>query len=575
MWRATDEGGATVALKLLHPSLAHTDAARRRLLRETRLVNSVKGDGVARVLDIEIDAFSPFVVTELIEGPTLEASVKGEGTENQGKGDPFDAEELAALAANLAGIIDRIHSAGIAHRDLKPSNIILSDDGPVLIDFGIAQGEGDARLTTTGGLQGTPGYVSPELLRASDPDAENWKRGDWFGWAAVLCFAATGRHPFGSGNTEAVLHRVFTGEVDVEGLPLRLGAIFARALGPDSGNRPTPEELIAELDSNPWDEGNQTTLLTGGGEPFGETQVLGSQPTQVPDLTLPVSIPAHWRTPSTPAAQVSPKSPDRAYLPWHTPGTRPAQADQFPISGPQTQPSYRGQPSFQDSIPQSSYEGTADPGLSGAEFSWLQNMQYRHPRPKSAPLLSALLLGVFAWVGALAGSGWLALPLVLLLVGAMAGRVEEGIAQRRETHGGPRPSDPTVAAAASPWYLLLSVATLVPGIAAGVLAFLLSGSVGEVIVQAAARTPVDGLSFWRWASGALESQRPDLLVLGVATWLGVIVAWAVPWSQWARMGLSRWFTFAAPGRIARGIWGLGMLALVLVLMSVAVVGGPR
>lgn len=562
-----------MALKLLHPSLAHTDAARRRLLRETRLVNSVRGEGIARVLDIEIDALSPFVVTELIEGPTLEASVKGEYTENPGEGNPFSAEELAALAANLAEIIDRVHSAGIAHRDLKPSNIILSDDGPVLIDFGIAQGEGDARLTTTGGLQGTPGYVSPELLRASDPNADNWKQGDWFGWAAVLCFAATGRHPFGSGNTEAVLHRVFEGQVDVEGLPPRLGTALANALGPDASNRPTPEELIAELDSSLWDDGSETTLLTGGNDAGEGTRVLysppaqasGPVPWQIPGASAqatptppgPASPP--WQPSSTPSIHVEPTSSGALPPPWPTPSDLPSPADPYSAPFPQVPAPYPGQ---------SAYE--VGPGV---EPSWLENMRYHHPRPKPAPLLSILLLGVFAWAGTLAGSAWVALPLVLLLVAAIAGRVEEGTAQRRESYGGPRPSDPTIAAATSPWHLLMALITLIPGVAAGVLTFLLCGSIGEVIVQSASRAPVDGLNFWRWASGTLESGRPDLLVVGMATWLGVIAAWAIPWSQWARMGLSRWFTFAAPSRLTRGMWGLGMIALVLVLISAAVVSG--
>lgn len=546
VWRATDEGGAVVALKLLHPSLAHSDAARRRLLRETRLVNSVQGEGIARVLDIEIDALSPFVVTELVEGPTLEASVKG--TEDA---DPFSSDELAALAVNLGGIIERVHAAGIAHRDLKPSNIILSEDGPVLIDFGIAQGEDDSRLTTTGGLQGTPGYVSPELLREVSPSVENWRQGDWFAWAGVLCFAATGRHPFGSGNTEAVLHRVFEGEVDVEGISPGLKLAFKRALAPDPDKRLTPTEVIDEIDRALGNNDNETTLLTsilGGTSPVEGTRIL-----QMPPVDARYTGPSQekeWETLNLPFPQTS------SYL--------------------ATSPDMRAleHPSSSNEVT-SDHEGPTTSVESSTDLPWVENMRYHHPRPKSSPILSILLLGLFAWVGAAAGSGWLLLPLILLLVASVAGRIEEGIAARREAYGGPRPSDPTVAAVSSPWHLIVALVVLIPGAAAGLLIFLLSGSIGESLIQAASGKPVDVLGFWNWVAGAQDSEGPDFLLLGASTWLGAIAAWAIPWSRWGQLGISRWFAFAAPSRVSKLLWGLTLTATILVLVTVLVLFAPR
>src|SRR5690606_11562125 len=115
------------------------------------------------------------------------------------------------------------------HRDMKPGNVMLTDDGPVVIDFGISQVADDARLTQTGPVTGTPGYVDPQVLAGGVPDAA----GDWWGWAAVLLFAATGRAPLGTGPLSAVLARVETGRADVDGLPPRFGQVLRRALHPD------------------------------------------------------------------------------------------------------------------------------------------------------------------------------------------------------------------------------------------------------------------------------------------------------------------------------------------------------
>lgn len=154
VWEAADEGGNKVALKLLHPSVADTEDARKRLLREARLVNQIKSDNISQVLDVEADAFAPFVVTELIAGQTLDKVVANA---------PASAEELHELAIDLADVLDDVHEANVAHRDLKPSNIVMSPEGPVLIDFGIAQSSDDGRITQTGSVTGTPGYVAPRF----------------------------------------------------------------------------------------------------------------------------------------------------------------------------------------------------------------------------------------------------------------------------------------------------------------------------------------------------------------------------------------------------------------------------
>ena len=138
VWEATDEGGRHVAMKILHPQIAADPTARRRLDREASVLARVRDTRVARILDIETGDGSlgiTFVITELVEGPTLQHEVEHEGVYDL----TTDARDLADLAHGLVDSLRAVHSAGVIHRDLKPSNVMLGAQGPVLIDFGIAQ----------------------------------------------------------------------------------------------------------------------------------------------------------------------------------------------------------------------------------------------------------------------------------------------------------------------------------------------------------------------------------------------------------------------------------------------------
>src|SRR5690625_4780763 len=181
VYSGVDAEGRKVAIKVLHPGLAGDHDVRARLRREVATLHRVKGAQVAQVLDAELDAPQAFIVTELIEGQDLADSVAQHG--------PLDEVELASLATGLAAALTSIHNVGVVHRDLKPGNVMLTDSGPVLIDFGISQILDDTRLTRTGLVTGTPGYVDPVVLTGAAPD----ELGDWWGWAALLVFAATGR----------------------------------------------------------------------------------------------------------------------------------------------------------------------------------------------------------------------------------------------------------------------------------------------------------------------------------------------------------------------------------------------
>ena len=246
VWEATDEGGRHVAMKILHPQIAADPTARRRLDREASVLARVRDTRVARILDIETGDGSQgitFVITELIEGPTLQHEVEHEGVYDL----TTDARDLADLAHGLVDSLRAVHAAGVIHRDLKPSNVMLSAQGPVLIDFGIAQVADDVRLTQTGQVTGTPGFIPPEMLDGGEPNADV----DWYACAGVLLFTVTGLAPFGSGAWQVVFRRVYAGTPELGNLEEEnpaLARAFTAALAPEAENRLSPDGLLEVLD---------------------------------------------------------------------------------------------------------------------------------------------------------------------------------------------------------------------------------------------------------------------------------------------------------------------------------------
>ena len=254
VYRAVDDGGTAVALKLLHPQIGADAEGRDRLRREVVALQRLRHKAVASVLDAEADSTEAFIVTELVDGPNLEEHVQASG--------PLPPDELRDLAEGLFDALAAVHAAGVVHRDLKPTNVLVTPDGPVLIDFGIAQAAGDdsAQVTSAGLVVGTPGYLAPELLDGDEPSPAT----DLWGMAAVLAFAATGRPPFGTRPLQAVLARARTGEADLDGLgPLTADAL-RRALDPDPAERLEGDDLVAMLAVVAVDgdspEGDETTL---------------------------------------------------------------------------------------------------------------------------------------------------------------------------------------------------------------------------------------------------------------------------------------------------------------------------
>lgn len=241
VYEATDDGGAQVALKLLHPHLDIEPDARLQMQHEVSVLQRLRDPNVAQVLDAELDASEAFIVTELIQGPTLATEVV--------TGGPLDELDLYELADQLAAALHKTHLAGVLHRDLKPSNVIVAEQGPVLIDFGVATDNpqvapaGVTDATEPGLVVGTPGYLAPELLDGSPPTPTT----DWWSWAALLAFAATGRPPFGSGARDDVLLRTRQGRADLVGLPPRTATALMGALAPDPAVRTSPAEVLQAI----------------------------------------------------------------------------------------------------------------------------------------------------------------------------------------------------------------------------------------------------------------------------------------------------------------------------------------
>jgi len=232
-----DSDGRAVAVKVLRPHIAGDPEARRRLGREVDSLRRVRHPRIAEVLDADVDGETPYVVTQFVPGMALDEHVRTHG--------PLDGAALARLGNGLGEALAAIHAAGIVHRDLKPGNVLMLDGDPVVIDFGIAHVADDVRLTSTGLVMGTPGYLSPELVEGDQVTQAT----DWWGWAATMAFAATGRPPFGRGPMEVVLDRVRRGSADLGGVPAALVPVLSAALAVDPAQRPAPGVLRTAVEN--------------------------------------------------------------------------------------------------------------------------------------------------------------------------------------------------------------------------------------------------------------------------------------------------------------------------------------
>ncbi|MFI7150782.1 PASTA domain-containing protein [Nonomuraea sp. NPDC050022] len=219
------------AVKLLHGPVGDEKVA---FLREVELAKHVARFCTAQVMDAGFDDGRPYIVSEYVDGPSLQREVALTG--------PRRGAALERLAVGTVTALAAIHRAGIVHRDFKPQNVLLGPDGPRVIDFGLARAL-DAAATVSGRGVGTPAYMAPEQITASALTGA----ADVFSWAATMCFAANASAPFGQDSVAPVLHRILTAPPELGRLDGSLRELVVACLDKDAKNRPTSRELLLAL----------------------------------------------------------------------------------------------------------------------------------------------------------------------------------------------------------------------------------------------------------------------------------------------------------------------------------------
>ncbi|MFC5746806.1 serine/threonine-protein kinase [Actinomadura rugatobispora] len=229
--------GRMVAVKLVHAELARDPRFRRRFRQEIDAARRVGGAWTAPVLDADPESDTPWVATGYVPGPTLSETVERHG--------PLPEATVLALASGLARALQAVHGRHLIHRDLKPSNVLVTIDGPRVIDFGIVRSVDAGVATRTGALIGSPGFMSPEQVRGTPLTPA----GDIFCLGSVLAYTATGRQPFSVGDSglHALLFRVAQEPPDLGDLSGPVRDLVESCLAKDPTRRPSLAEILDSL----------------------------------------------------------------------------------------------------------------------------------------------------------------------------------------------------------------------------------------------------------------------------------------------------------------------------------------
>jgi serine/threonine protein kinase len=410
---ARDPEGRLVAIKVLHQLGDESPNARRRLAREVETMRRVRSRYVAEVLDADVTGEFPYIVTQFVSGPTLAEMVRRRG--------PMPGPGLRRLAYGTAEALTAIHAAGVVHRDLKPGNVMLADDRPIVIDFGIAQAGDATRLTQTGLVMGTPGYLAPEVIEGSPSSPAS----DVHCWGATMAFAATGHLPFGGGSYESIFYRIVSGHADLEGVPAPLVPLISAALARDPAHRPSASWLSAQAQA--------LEVTAAAGRPTPTSVYTGSPfPASLQDTADLAAVPPVPFTPSQ--ASQEPQKQQKQ---------QKQQKPQKPISAsppwPQDQlEKYRNQKELwrQDQENAGQIRPAAAPNLNP------NPNPNPKPRPQTRPNTMAglaIMIAAVALTVVLPVAGLIASLVVVTLLRA-ADRAQSTLAVRRSVRG-PRPSD--------------------------------------------------------------------------------------------------------------------------------------
>ncbi|GAA2151090.1 serine/threonine protein kinase [Actinomadura napierensis] len=235
-----DPAGGLVAVKLLHVRLSGEPVARSRFANAFASAQKVSGFCTAGIVSADVEGDRPYVVSEWVDGPSLQQLVDEEGKRG--------GAVVERLAVGTAVALAAVHRAGAVHHGLKPGNVLLGRDGPRMADFGIARALEAVNAAPTGRITEDPAYKAPEQLGGSGigPAA------DVFAWAATMMFAATGKAPFGDGSPSEVMQRIIYEDPDLSEMPAALHEVMRDAFAKDPAARPTAKQVLARL----LDEGN-------------------------------------------------------------------------------------------------------------------------------------------------------------------------------------------------------------------------------------------------------------------------------------------------------------------------------
>ncbi len=440
---ARDPQGGLVAIKVLHPNTTESANARLRLAREVETMRRVRSAFVAEVLDADVAGEFPYIVTRYVPGPTLEAMVRGRG--------PLSGSGLRRLAYGTAEALTAIHAAGVVHRDLKPGNVMLTDDRPVVIDFGIAQSPDATRLTQTGLVMGTPGYLAPEVIEGQPSSPAS----DVHSWGATMAYAATGRAPYGGGGDsfQTIFYRIVSGHADLSGVPGPLVPLLSAALARDPSHRPSAGWLSAQASALDLAAASPAATALGprpaavitnhaNGGPAGETP--GKRGKKAKNQR-PQAYPA----PKQAARDVADLLPPVGYAPFPPPGQPQAQPQarpQAPPPAPLARPAAALPPNPAWPAPQSPQ--APGRGLPGAPAP--QNPNARPaPQPGRTTLAGlAIMIAAVALTLILPVAG-LIVSLALITLLRAADHAQSALAVRRSVRG-PRASDLLVVVVTAP-----------------------------------------------------------------------------------------------------------------------------
>ncbi|WP_157538412.1 MULTISPECIES: serine/threonine-protein kinase [unclassified Nocardioides] len=538
---ARGSDGRRVALKVLRPQIVGDAEARGRLAREVSSLTRIRSPWVAEMLAADPWADVPYVVTRYVPGLSLHEHVSTEG--------PVEGPDLHWLAGCLAEGLAAVHAVGVLHRDVKPGNVLMEGRTPILIDFGLARVADDVRLTQTGWLLGTPGYLAPEILYGD----EATPAADVHAWAATVAYAATGRAPYGRGPAMAIMDRTRRGQHDLSGIERPMAEVIAACLDPDPLERPLLEELLTWL--RPLSTRPELPQVPPPGGLFAP---------QVPeddDFTLPLALAGQAGQPGPPV--VPSMSPPTVVEPavvepaGATPPPPPPPPPSIPVVSPLPGPTLREHP--EPTVPQPD-------AMQRIEQEWDQAhgfdpddpfaAQPQAPLPERLRRWAAIGAGAIALGAGFAVAPWVATLVVVLAVWLLrAGSLATSAVAQRRTVRGAKWYDGLRWAVTSPWHLLrATTGTLVLvtwsaglGIAAGLICYALALDVPSTLMACGATL---GVALWSGPGGsrfrspvarvlypACRQTLPWLFtcagLLAVAAVLGVLVAGrGVAWVPW-------------------------------------------